>query len=323
MFPNQIFHGPLNDFFTHHALLSKKHSSRTRRYGGQMATQAQVGELEIGLLRAFLLVVQQGSIGKAAAVADMTQPAVSQQMLKLEKIVGQKLFDRGRNGVILTKHGEMLVDYATRVIDLSEETLLRLREQSASARVVFGCTTDVALVGFIPALKRSQSIHPELEIKTVVTSASKLETLLKDGELDFVITNVQAMTRTPMAKWNLSLQWCCAKNLRLDKSQPLPLVFFEKSEPWQDSLLASLRNAGWEWKLAFESSSIDAVLTAVQSGLGIAVLPMRAIRSAKLVALKDVGLPPAPTAEFGVFTASTLSSYAKTVLDVTIASLSD
>jgi len=55
-----------------------------------MATQAPVGDLEVGLLRMFLAVVGHGSIGKAAAAADMTQPAVSQEMLRLERIVGQK-----------------------------------------------------------------------------------------------------------------------------------------------------------------------------------------------------------------------------------------
>src|ERR1700747_3746954 len=70
--------------------------------GGFMATQAQIGELEVGLLRMFLSVVDHGSIGRAATAADMTQPAVSQQMLRLERVIGHTLLARGRNGITLT-----------------------------------------------------------------------------------------------------------------------------------------------------------------------------------------------------------------------------
>jgi DNA-binding transcriptional LysR family regulator len=78
-----------------------------------MATQAEIGDLELALLRTFLAVVDEGSIGKAAASVDVTQSAVSQQMFRLEKIVGQKLFARERNGITLTHHGKLLVPYAT------------------------------------------------------------------------------------------------------------------------------------------------------------------------------------------------------------------
>src|ERR1700730_15507806 len=126
-----------------------------------MATQAQVGDLEVSLLRMFLAVVDHGSIGKAAAAVDMTQPGVSQQMLRLEKIVGQKLFARGRNGVRLTRHGELLLNYANRAVELNQETLVCLREQEVNEQVVVGASPDSALAGLIPGLRRLQSSCPK------------------------------------------------------------------------------------------------------------------------------------------------------------------
>jgi hypothetical protein len=52
-----------------------------------MATQATMGDLELGLLRTFVSVIHHGSVGKAAVAIEMTQSAVSQRMLRLEKIV--------------------------------------------------------------------------------------------------------------------------------------------------------------------------------------------------------------------------------------------
>src|SRR6266566_8622539 len=94
-----------------------------------MATPVTDGDLELNLLRTFLAVVRHGSLSKTATAIDKTQPAVSQQMLRLENIIGQRLFFRGRNGITLTRHGELLVSYANRALDLNEETLARLRTE--------------------------------------------------------------------------------------------------------------------------------------------------------------------------------------------------
>jgi len=65
--------------------------------------------------------------------------------------------------VTLTRHGEVLVDYANRAIELNEETLLGLREEEATEQVVVGTSADVAFVGLIPGLTRMQTIRPELD----------------------------------------------------------------------------------------------------------------------------------------------------------------
>ena len=152
-----------------------------------MATHATSGDLELTLLRTFLAVVHHGSMGKTAAAVEKTQPAVSQQMMRLEKIVGQTLFARGRNGITLTRHGELLVSYANRALDLNEETLTRLRTEKMPERLLLGMSTVVALFGLAPALKRFQSIYPDLELKVVVSDSSALEGMLKAGQVDLVV----------------------------------------------------------------------------------------------------------------------------------------
>jgi hypothetical protein len=80
-----------------------------------MAITTDRKDLELSLLRTFLAVVRHGSMGRTAAAVSKTQPAVSQQMLRLEKIIGRRLFSRSRGGVKLTGHGELLVTYAIRL----------------------------------------------------------------------------------------------------------------------------------------------------------------------------------------------------------------
>ena len=78
-------------------------------------------------------------------------------MLRLENVIGQKVFSRTRGGVKLTRYGELLVPYANRALQLNEEALARLREESASGPVRLGVGGGTALAGLAPALKRFQS----------------------------------------------------------------------------------------------------------------------------------------------------------------------
>jgi DNA-binding transcriptional LysR family regulator len=119
-------------------------------------------DLEFSLLRTFLAIVHYGSMGRAASAVCITQPAVSQQMSRLEKIIGQKIFSRTKGGVKLTRHGEMLVPYANRALELNQEALARLREESASGLVGLGISEDTAPRSLTPALKRFQSSHPDV-----------------------------------------------------------------------------------------------------------------------------------------------------------------
>src|ERR1035438_921557 len=98
-------------------------------------------------------------MAKTAAAIAKTQPAMSQQMQRLEGIIGRKLFYRSRAGVTLTCHGELLVVYANHAIDLNEEVMARLREESASGPVCLGVSEETALAGLDRKSTRLNSSH--------------------------------------------------------------------------------------------------------------------------------------------------------------------
>jgi DNA-binding transcriptional LysR family regulator len=286
-----------------------------------MATSMGGRDLDLSLLRTFLAVVQHGSLGKTAAAVAKTQPAISQQMIRLENILGQKLFARGRNGIKLTHHGELLITYANRAVDLNDETLLRLRGEKSRGRVALGMSADVALIGLAPALKRFQSIHPDVELGVTVSAPTRLESLLRAGKLDLVIADPTVLTRTPAAKWDVPMGWAAGKDLHIDRSRAIPLVLIESPCVWQDEMLESLRRSEWKWRVAFESASLDAILTATQSGLGLACLPTEIIRKFKLGRAQGVGLPSPPSLQLGLFRSATLASGVRTTLEVALTSL--
>src|SRR5215471_20770120 len=80
-------------------------------------------DLETALLRSFVTAVRSGSISRAAAALGHTQPALSQQLRKLESTVGRPLLYRSPAGVSPTRAGEELLPYAERILSLSAQAL--------------------------------------------------------------------------------------------------------------------------------------------------------------------------------------------------------
>ncbi len=286
-----------------------------------MTEQAQIGDLDISLLRMFAAVVAYRSLGKAAAAVDVTQPAVSQQMLRLERIVGRKLFTRGRNGIVLTAPGELLLKHANKMLDLNDEILLSFRENRSENPVALGMSNGIAMAGLAPSLRRFQNLQPHSELRVLTAPPQKLESLLMRGELHLGAAEIPLMHRDPVARFHLQLEWAAPKNFQIDQFRTVPLVLFEGACPWQESLLDSLRETGCNWRVAFESTSLDAILAATQSGLGIAALPTEFVRNSRLAPFTHPALPMAPKVEFGLFGASVLPNYARTLLEVVQSSI--
>jgi DNA-binding transcriptional LysR family regulator len=284
-----------------------------------MAITTYQDDLEFSLLRTFLAVIRYGSMGRAATAICRTQPAVSQQMLRLEKIIGQKVFSRTRGGVKLTRHGEMLVPYANRALELNEEARARLREESASGPVRLGVSEDTALAGLTPALKRFQSSHPEVLLEIFVAGPAKLDLLLAKGELDFVICDPSSVAAAPVMEWQACPVWFASTELPIDPFRPLPLVVWQSSGSWHDGILDCLHRYGWEWRVVFESASLDATLAAVESGLGVAALLRETVRNPGIAEVKNVRLPVLPKVRFGLFRGSAASSRAQALMEAALA----
>jgi DNA-binding transcriptional LysR family regulator len=241
-------------------------------------------------------------------------------MMRLETIVGRKLLQRTQDGVKLTGHGELLLTYANRAIALNEETLARLRDQSASGRVRLGVGEETALPGLTPAIQRFQRTHPQVEIKLTVAGPAKLEDMLKQGKLDFMIGNVTRINSQPVVEWRSHLAWLASTDLSIDLFKTLPLVLCASTALWRDEILSSLRTAGWKWRVVFEGASLDATLSAVESGLGVSALLRETKRKTGIREVKHNKLPLLPQVRFGLFRSQTADTKARDLMETALTS---
>jgi DNA-binding transcriptional LysR family regulator len=96
-------------------------------------------------LQCFLAVAETGSFTKAAERVNRTQSAVSQQMAKLENMLGKMLVTRGKT-FSLTAEGEIFLSYARQIYVLHREVMDRFKEPDLEGEVRFGMPEDFASV---------------------------------------------------------------------------------------------------------------------------------------------------------------------------------
>lgn len=98
--------------------------------------------IEVQDMSVFLAVVREGSFGRAATTLLVSQPSVSERIVRLERIVGARLFDRNNRGAVPTPAGRRLLPYAQRTVMLVEEAAqaARSEEQPPELRVAVHST---------------------------------------------------------------------------------------------------------------------------------------------------------------------------------------
>jgi LysR family glycine cleavage system transcriptional activator len=114
-----------------------------------------------------------------------SQPAVSQRIAALEKLLGVALFERSRRGVTLTPEGNVLHEAVREHLAAIGTALERIR--SGSTRAVLTVATDFAFANFwlMPRLAAFQQIEPELDVR-VVTSQNEFD--VRDGSVDLAVS---------------------------------------------------------------------------------------------------------------------------------------
>jgi DNA-binding transcriptional LysR family regulator len=122
-------------------------------------------DLDLRDLAFFLAVERQGSFGRAAGELLVSQPAVSERIRHLERVVGGALFDRTSRGAVLTPAGTALLPYARRCVALADETLEAARHAEGTPTLVIAVHSTFAqrivpfVLGTLGALPRRVSVR--------------------------------------------------------------------------------------------------------------------------------------------------------------------
>jgi putative choline sulfate-utilization transcription factor len=140
--------------------------------------------LSLDVLRVFESAARHLSFTAAAAELGSSQPAISQQIKRLEQQLATRLFDRVYRGIVLTEAGELLLRYVQDGLQSLDAGLAAVA--AGQQHEVLQVATDFALAAYwlMPRLQRFHQLHPELDV-SLITSARDLAAL--PAEIDVAI----------------------------------------------------------------------------------------------------------------------------------------
>ncbi|MGE8204819.1 LysR family transcriptional regulator [Heyndrickxia sp. NPDC080065] len=237
---------------------------------------------KLDLYKIFCSVAKVKSFSKAAKDLYMSQPAVSQAIMQLERELDTRLFNRTPKGVSLTNEGSILFEYvhaAIKLINVGEEKILEFKDLT-TGELKIGVSDTIARYFLIPYLEAFHNQYPNIKFRMVNGTTLEICSILKSGEVDLAICNF------PINDPALELKPCidihdifvCGENYRKQISQPLsleqlvkqPLILLEPKSNSRRYVEDYLLSKGIKISPEFELGSHDLLLELAKINVGIA-----------------------------------------------------
>lgn len=254
--------------------------------------------LDLDLLRTFVAVADLNTFAAAAAAVCRTQSAVSQQMQRLEQLVGKELFARHGRNKLLTEHGIQLLGYARKILRFNDEACMSLMFSNLQGVLTLGASDESADTILPFLLNRISSVYPKLALDVSVKLNAFMVEMLNEHKVDLVVTTHRPGQFDCLTLRTSPTHWYCAAEYVLQKGEPVPLVLLDDPSPFRDMVLTALNEANIPWRLAYVASTLPAVRAAVKAGLGVTARPVEMMSPDLRVLGKSDGLPALPDTEY-------------------------
>lgn len=243
--------------------------------------------MELHQLRYFVAVAETENFTKAAARAHVTQPALSQQIMKLESEVGHKLFHRLGRKAVLTEAGAAFLDRARRILFEVENAAKELSDHpSLERRITVGAVQTVMPFLLAPLIATLRDSHPNLLIGAQEDFRANLVRAVVEGDLDL------AIVPTPVKDHRISVEPLLQEPLLLVVGRQHPIasrseisisdlaeetfISLGDSSALATQVRAFFGDQKLQPRIGFRCAQVATLKVFVAMGLGISLLPQLA-----------------------------------------------
>ncbi len=249
--------------------------------------------MELRQLVYFVAVAEERNFTRAARGIPIAQPAISQQIRRLEAELGERLFVRDRRGIGLTAAGEALLPHARAMLADAEHAREAVAALSGllTGRLAFGFVLplpDQRLTGLLGAFHRR---YPGIELRLIEDETDALLAALATGQLDLALIGLGRYDHPPpdlesvlVAREPVVVAVHPRHSLAGQGAIPLhalrdePMIAFTSASKQRSTLQAACHAAGFDPRVVAETSDPGVVIELIQEQIGVAVLPTSALR---------------------------------------------
>lgn len=234
---------------------------------------------DMDALRTMAVGVELGGFSHAAARLHRSPSAISMQLRKLESQAGQRLFQRQGRGLALTEAGDLLLQYARRMLALNDELGTALGAVDTRAAVRLGIAQDFADVFLQDLLSRYAQLRPRVQVEIKAGRNFELAADVASGRLDVALAFAVPGNGAGMCIATVPAVWlgCEAMLHRAGSQSTVPLAVFDGPCLFRDMAIESLSRAGVAWRLSMTTPSLASLWCGSLAGLGVTVRTALAI----------------------------------------------
>lgn len=247
--------------------------------------------MELHQLRYFCAIAETGSFSRAAQQSHVSQPSLSQQILKLENELGARLFDRLGRTVRLTELGSAFLPRARAVLRDVEAARSDVVARKTSVNGPL-CVGVIPTIGpyFLPsALASFSRKYPQARVTIVEEITPLLLERLRAGTMDVAIVALPLKVRNrefksfPLTTEKLYAVLPKRHPLARQRSIPLgelrdsPFLLLRDGHCFREATVAACNRARLNPNIVFESGQFSSILSMVGAGLGVSIVPAMAI----------------------------------------------
>ncbi|HBR09371.1 MAG TPA: LysR family transcriptional regulator [Clostridiales bacterium] len=243
--------------------------------------------MSLNKYKTFILVVELGSLTRAAEATGITQSAVSHIINSMEREFGFSLLRRGKSGAALTADGERVLPAIRDIVNGSRrlDQIVTAIRGADSGIVRIGTFTSVAVHWLPGMIKAFQRDYPNVELKLMSGDYHDVEQWLEEGSADIgfvALPSRPAFTVSPLVEDRLLA--IVPKDHRLAALPNFPLEevadepFISLLESSNQDVRRALESVGVRPKIRFTTKDDYAIIAMVEQGLGMSIMPELLLR---------------------------------------------
>lgn len=246
--------------------------------------------MEVHQLRYFVAVARARNFSRAAEACHVSQPSLSQQIMKLEGELEERLFERTKREVSMTPAGELFQQHAERILEELDEARERVREIRGllRGRVVLGVLPTIAPYFLPTRLKAFTAKYPGIEVQVHEDTTAQLARAVVAKEMDLALVSVPVEHAgvTGITLFDEPLLVALPTGHRLARKRLLlpgdledeAFILMKEGHCLAGQALQFCRLSGFAPRVSFRSAQIETVLAFVEAGWGVSIVPEMARR---------------------------------------------
>ena len=270
--------------------------------------------MELFVMRYVLAVAEHKNFSLAAHACHIGQPALSQQIAKLEKQLGVTLFMRNSRGAVLTEAGEEFVRRAREILQRTEALGSEMSLYAGLCRGTLnvGVITSLQCIDFGGMLSALCSTYPEISVNIQQGGTHILLQQLIDRKLDLAFCNKPSggvpngieFQHLGQDRFHVAVPanhpLAGEKKISLARLKNERFIFHQAGQVASELCLNACLKAGFEPNIVCRSSSPTTGLYMVRGGLGVALFPAEEFRGRSLEGVVELELEENLIKEVGV-----------------------